>query len=126
VTTGPTGNAFFSYTNFSGNYSGQYISATATAANDDTSEFGPDVLATNLPAPSAQFIGPFRWLPSGFVFNLTFSTNFSYHIQATTNLAPNAIQWVNLTNFTATSGSLLFTDRTATSFHVRFYRVVSP
>jgi len=126
VTTGPTGNAFFSYTNTSGNYSGQYISATATATNGDTSEFGPDVLATNLPAPSAQFTGPFRWLANGFVFNLSFTTNFSYHIQATTNLAPNAIQWVNLTNFTATSASLIFTDRTATSYRARFYRVVSP
>jgi hypothetical protein len=126
VTTGPTGNAFFAYTNTSGNFYGQYISATATAANGDTSEFGPDVLATNLPAPFAQLIGPFRWLPNGFAFNLTFTTNFSYHIQATTNLAPNAIQWVDLTNFTATSTSLVFTDRTATSFHARFYRAVSP
>lgn len=126
VTTGPSGNAFFSYTNYSGNYSGQYISATATAANGDSSEFGPDVLATNLPAPSAQFTGPFRWLGSGFAFNLTFSTNFSYHVQATTNLASNPIQWVNLTNFTATSVSLVFTDRTATAYRTRFYRVVSP
>jgi len=126
VTTGPTGNAFFSYTNYSGNYSGQYISATVTATNGDTSEFGPDVLATNLPAPSAQFTGPFRWLGNGFAFNLTFSTNFSYHVQATTNLASNPIQWVNLTNFTATNASLVFTDRTATSYHARFYRVVSP
>jgi hypothetical protein len=126
VTTDGSGNSFFSYTNLSGNFSGQYISATATAANGDTSEFGPDVLATNLPAPSAQFTGPFRWLTNGFVFNLTFSTNFSYHIQATTNLASNPIQWVNLTNLTATSASLLFTDRTATGYPDRFYRVVSP
>ena len=126
VTTGPTGAAFFSYTNYSGNFAGQYISATATAANGDTSEFGPDILATNLPVASAQFAGPFRWVSSGFAFNLTFSTNFSYHVQATTNLAANPVQWVNVTNFTATSVSLVYTDRTATSYHSRFYRVISP
>jgi len=126
VTTGPTGNAFFAYTNYSGNYSGQYISATATAANGDSSEFGPDVLATNLPAPFAQFTGPLHWLTNGFVFNLTFATNFSYHLQATTNLAANPIPWVNLTNFTATNVSFLFTDRMTATYRYRFYRVISP
>jgi hypothetical protein len=84
------------------------------------------VLATNAPAPSAQFGAPFRWLTNGFVFNLTFATNFSYHIQATTNLAANPIPWVNLTNFTATNISITFTDRAASSYHARFYRVISP
>ena len=126
VTTDGSGNAFFAYTNTSGNYSGQYISATATAATGDSSQFSLDVLATNLLVPSAQFTGPFRWTGSGFAFNLTLATNFSYHIQATTNLAANPIPWVNLTNFTANNGSLLFTDRTSTSYPARFYRVVSP
>jgi hypothetical protein len=84
------------------------------------------VLASNVPSPSAQFGTSFAWQTNGFIFNLTFQTNFSYHIQATTNLAANLIPWVNLTNFTATSSSLTFTDRTATSFRTRFYRVVSP
>jgi parallel beta-helix repeat protein len=126
VTTSGSGNASFAYTNWSGNYSGQYISATATAATGDSSEFSADMLATNLPAPFAQFGGSYRWLASGFVFNLTFETNFSYHIQVATNLAVNPIQWVNLTNFTATNVSLLFTDRTAAGFRARFYRVISP
>jgi hypothetical protein len=126
VTTDGSGNAFFAYTNTSGNYSGRYISATATAATGDSSQFSLDVLATNLLVPSAQFTGPFRWTGSGFAFNLTLATNFSYHIQATTNLAANPVPWVNLTNFTATNGSLLFTDRTSTSYPARFYRVVSP
>lgn len=126
VTTSGTGNAFFAYTNASGNYSGQYLVATATSVRGDSSEFGPDVIATNLPAPYSQISAPFRWLTNGFAFNITFATNFSYHIQATTNLAANPIQWANLTNFTATSMSLTFTDRTATSFPDRFYRVISP
>jgi hypothetical protein len=33
---------------------------------------------------------------------------------------------VNLTNFTATAGSLTITDRAAMNFRARFYRVVSP
>lgn len=126
VTTSGAGNALFAYTNNSVNDAGQYISATATAATGDSSEFSADVLATNEPAPSAQFGAPFRWQSSGFVFNLTFVTNFSYHIQATTNLAANPVPWVNLTNFTATNISMTFTDRAASSYHARFYRVISP
>src|ERR1039458_457906 len=126
VTTDVSGNASFALTNNSGNYAGQFFSATATAATGDTSEFSADVLATNAPAPFAQFGAPFVWRTNGFIFNLTFATNFSYHIQATTNLAAHPIPWVNLTNFTAASSALTFTDRTATNFRTRFYRVVSP
>jgi len=127
VATDGSGNAVFAYTNTSGNYSGQFISATATAATGDSSQFSLDVLATNvLPVASAQFTGPFRWTSNGFAFNLGLATNFSYHIQATTNLGANPVPWVNLTNFTANNVSLLFTDRTATSYPARFYRVVSP
>jgi hypothetical protein len=124
VTTDGSGNAAFAYTN-SGNFAGQYISTTATDTNGNTSEFSADVLATNAPAPSALFGAPFSWRTNGFIFNLTFATNFSYHIQATTNLL-NPLAWVNLTNFTATNISLTFTDRAATNFHARFYRVTSP
>ncbi len=126
VTTDGSGNASFVFTNNTGNYTGQQISATATAANGDTSEFGADVPVTNLPVAFAQFGTLFSWSPNGFIVNLTFETNFSYHVQGTTNLATDPIPWVNLTNFTATSSSMLFTDRAATNFGARFYRVVSP
>ena len=126
VTTDGSGNASFACTNTSGNYAGQAITATATAANGDTSEFSAAVTASNVATPSAQFGTAMSWQASGFAFNLTFTTNFSYHIQATTNLAGNPIPWVNLTNFTAITSSLTFTDRTATSFRTRFYRVTSP
>ena len=126
ITTSAAGNANFAYTNNSVNYSGQYITVTATAATGDSSQFGADVLATNEPAPFAQFGAPFRWQASGFVFNLTFATNFSYHIQATTNLAANPVTWVKVTNFTATNISMTFTDRAASSYRARFYRVISP
>jgi hypothetical protein len=63
---------------------------------------------------------------NGFIFSLTLTTNFGYHVQTTTNLGTNPIPWVNLTNFTPANSSLQFTDRTATNFRTRFYRVVSP
>jgi hypothetical protein len=126
VTTDGSGNAAFAYTNTAGNFSGQYISSTATDSAGDTSEFDADVLASNAPAPSSQFAAPYNWRTNGFIFNLTFATNFSYRIQATTNLGTNPITWIDLTNFTPTIPSLTFTDRTATNFGVRFYRVISP
>ncbi len=126
VTTDGSGNASFAFTNTAGNYAGQYFATTATSAGGDTSEFSADLLASNAPAPSVQLTGPFAWRTNGFIFSLTLVTNFSYHIQATTNLTGNPVPWVNLTNFTAASVSLLFTDRTATNFRTRFYRATSP
>jgi hypothetical protein len=130
VTTDGSGNAPFACTNTAGNYAGQFITATATDGSGNTSEFSPAVLATNMPAPSASFTGPFLWRTNGFIFHLTFTTNFGYRIQAATNLAANPVPWVDLTNFTAaftaTNSSFTFTDRTATNYRVRFYRVSSP
>jgi hypothetical protein len=126
VTTDGSGNATFACTNSSGNYAGQYITATATAATGDTSEFSLAVLATNVPAPSASFTGPFQSRTNGFTFTLDLQTNFSYRIQAATNLALNPVPWVDLTNFTATNSPFTFTDRAATNYRVRFYHVVSP
>jgi hypothetical protein len=123
VTTDGSGNATFSYTNSGGNCSGQYFTATATSAGGDTSEFSPAVLATN--TPSAQFTAPFQWRTNGFAFSLALQTNFSYRIQAATNLAA-PISWADLTNFTATNALFNFTDRAATNYRARFYRVASP
>jgi parallel beta-helix repeat protein len=124
VTTDGSGNALFALTNSSGNYSGQYFTATATDTNGNTSEFSADVLATNAPAPFAQFSNNFVWNTNTFKFTLNLQTNFSYRIQTTTNLA-NPTLWIDLTNFTATNSIFNFTDRNATN-KIRFYRVVSP
>jgi hypothetical protein len=123
TTTDGSGNAAFALTDNGANYAGQYFTATATSAVGDTSEFSADLLATN--APSAQFTGPYQSSAGGFAFSLTLQTNFSYRIQAATNLAP-PITWIDLTNFTPASSPLSFTDHSATNFRVRFYRVVSP
>ena len=125
VTTDGSGNALFAGTNNSGNYAGQYLTATATSAGGDTSEFGPAVLATNKPAPSARFTGPLIWRTNGFVLTLALQTNFGYRLQAATNLA-SPVVWIDLTNYNATSSSLTFTDRTVTNFRTRFYRAISP
>jgi parallel beta-helix repeat protein len=126
VTTDGSGNAIFSLTNTTGNYAGQYFTATATSAGGDTSEFSLAVPATNAPVAMASFAGPFQSSASGFSFTLTLQTNFNYRIQTATNLALNPIPWVDLTNFSAISPSLIFTDHLATNYRVRFYRVVSP
>jgi hypothetical protein len=125
VNTDGNGNAGFALTNNAGNYTGQYITATATSAGGDTSEFSLAVLCTNKPAPSASFTGPLMWHTNGFVLALAFQTNFTYRVQATTNLAAPVV-WTDLTNYNATNSSLVFTDRTAANYRVRFYRVVSP
>ena len=126
VTTDGSGNGKFALTNNAGNFTGQYFTATATAVTGDTSEFSLAVLATNAPVASASFTGTFQSGTSGFTFALTLQTNFTYRIQATTNLSLNPVPWIDLTNFTATNTPFNFTDRTATNYHVRFYRVVSP
>jgi len=125
VNTDGSGKALFVYTNIAANYSGQYLTATATSAGGDTSEFSLAVLATNLPVASAQFVGPFQSSASGFTFSLALQTNFSYRIQTATNLvAP--VTWTDLTNFVVTNSPFPFTDRSATSYRTRFYRAVSP
>jgi titin len=122
LTTDGSGNGAFTLT-ASGDYAGQYFTATATAISGDTSEFSADLLAVN--GPAAQFVGPFQAGANGFTFSLTLQTNFSYRIQATTNLV-TPIVWTDLTNFTATNSPFSFADRTATNYRVRFYRIVSP
>jgi hypothetical protein len=123
LTTDGTGNGTFTLT-VSGNYVGQYFSATATSSGGDTSEFDADVQAVSAPA-SPQFIGPFSLTSTGFSAQISLTVSQNYSIQTTTNLA-NSSSWVDLTNFTATNTLFLFTDRTATNFRARFYRVVSP
>ncbi|HEX7576840.1 MAG TPA: M12 family metallopeptidase, partial [Verrucomicrobiae bacterium] len=125
VTTDGSGNATFALTNAFANYAGQYFTATATSSGGDTSEFGAEVVAANQSVPSALFNEPLVASTNGFIFALTLQTGFSYRIQATTNLGSNPIQWVDLTNFTATTPSLTFTDRTAANYGTRFYRVIS-
>jgi len=125
VATDGSGNANFALTNNAANFTGQYFTATATSTGGDSSEFGADVLATNQPAPSAQFAGPLTWRTNGFILTLTLQTNFSYRLQAATNLASPMV-WTDLTNYNAVNPSLTFTDRLATNYRARFYRAVSP
>jgi hypothetical protein len=125
VTTATSSDASYTLV-ASGNFANQYFTATATDMTaGDTSEFSRAVPATNGPAPTV-LVGPFVWNGSGFTFSVTLQTNLAYRIQATTNLAANPIPWIDLTNFTATNSPLQFSDRFATNYRMRFYRVVSP
>jgi hypothetical protein len=123
--TDGSGNGTFTLI-ITGGFAGKYFVATATdAATGNTSEFGPDVLATNGPAPPS-FTGSCHLTGTGFVAQVSLTVGESYHFQTTTNLAASPIPWINLTNFTAAAPSFQFIDRTATNYPMRFYRVVSP
>jgi hypothetical protein len=122
VNTDGSGNAKFAYTNSSGNYAGQYITATAVSMGGDTSEFSAYYSAAA--GPKAQFTGPYQSSHNGFSFNVVLQTNFNYHIQTATNIN-SPVTWVSLTNFFATNSPFLFMDHSATN-GMRFYRVTSP
>jgi hypothetical protein len=125
ITTGSDSNAVFSLTT-SGSFAGQYFSTTATdQTTGDTSEFSLDVVASNGPVPPS-FVAPFSLTGAGFAANLSLTSGQSYQVQVATNLAANPIAWISLTNFVAGSTNLSFLDPSATNFHVRFYRVISP
>ena len=126
VTNNGGGNSVFTLT-ASGNFAGQFFTATGTdKTTGDTSEFSLAVVATNAALPSAVFTGPYLASANGFAFTLILQTNFTYRLQAATNLAASPVAWVDLTNFTAISTLFNFTDRAATNYHLRFYRVTSP
>lgn len=125
VTTSGTGKATFANTNTAANYSGQYITATATDPIGDTSDFSSAVIATNVPAPSAIFVGNYLWKTNGFNFSVDLETNYHYRIQMATNLSVKTIAWMDLTNFNATNALFNFED-TRASNSARFYRVISP
>jgi titin len=106
---------------------GQYFSATATdASNGNTSQFSPDVQATNT-AGSAPgiFTGLHFSSANGFSFDITLATNQNYTIQFSTNLAVSPV-WMDLTDFFATNPSVQILDRAATNSPQRFYRAITP
>ena len=123
LTTDGTGNGKF-ILSASGDFVGQYFSATATSAGGDTSEFDADALAVNGAGPP-EFGGPFSLTASGFNTKIELTAGQNYTIEATTNLSIGT-DWVTLTNFTATNATFMFTDRSATNLRVRFYRILSP
>ena len=125
VITDGSGSAIFSLT-ASGNFSGQYFSATATdQASGDTSEFSLAVPATNGPAPPT-FLTPFSLTSTGFTAKLSLTIGQNYRVQATTNLGANPVAWLDLTNFVASATNFLFLDHSGANLPRRFYRAVSP
>ena len=124
VTTDSAGNGAFAAV-LAGDFTGQYLSATAVSPAGDTSEFSGDVRAGATPLV-VQFTGAFTMPTSaGFEAQVFLTSGQSYRIQASTNLADSAA-WTDLTNFTAGSGLFTFTDQSSTNYPTRFYRAVSP
>jgi hypothetical protein len=61
---------------------------------------------------------------SGFVFNITGTSNIPVVLEATTNLTATA--WQPLLSCTVTNGLVPFVDSNATNYPVGFYRIRSP
>jgi hypothetical protein len=124
VQTDAAGNGAFAVA-LNGDLTGQYLSATAVAPGGDTSEFSADTAGTATPITS-QFTGAFTGpTATGFQAQAFLNSGQSYRVQASTNLA-DAAGWLDLTNFSAGTGLLMFTDGGATNLPARFYRLVSP
>ena len=125
VSTDANGSSSFALL-ISGNFSGQYFTATATdQATGDTSEFSLDLLATNGPA-LPTFTTPPTLTSTGFNAHISLNLGQNYRVQATTNLGATPIVWLDLTNFVAGVTNYNFLDRAATNLPRRFYRVISP
>lgn len=76
-----------------------------------------------LPQSLAALPLPERLSAQQFAFTLSGATNLAYQVQYTTNLV--AGNWIALGNVTNVTGTLLFTDSSATNAP-RFYRFVGP
>ena len=125
--TGSGGTGSFSLP-FAALLPGQYFSATATdVSTGNTSQFSLDLESTNKSGMGpGQLVGSSYSSHTGFSFDITLATNENYTIQMATNLATVPVNWVNVTNFFATSPSNKITDASATNSKVRFYRAVTP
>jgi mannan endo-1,4-beta-mannosidase len=78
----------------------------------------------NAVPPAITSSGPS--VTGAFQLNGTGPRGSTYHMLASTNLALQMANWSVLTNATFSGGVFTFTDKQATNFPRRFYRVVTP
>jgi autotransporter-associated beta strand protein len=117
----------------SGTFAGLAEGATVTANNGNHftityhgGSTGHDVVLTQTSLPTQPNLTGITHLTNGNVtITGTGAPNVTYHVQATTNLAPP--NWVTLGPVTANNlGALIFTDSQAAAYPARFYRIVYP
>lgn len=118
--TGAT-NAALNLTSLALAQSGSYSATVTNAAGSATSAPARLIVTTALlapqPLPSAAFL-----FTNGFPLNIALEIGQTYRIEASTNL----VNWLMLTNFTSTAGTLQFLDSAATNNARTYYRVVRP
>ena len=87
---------------------------------------GNDIVLTQLAVSAASSFSSIAKLGNGnFQLNGLGTSNLTFHVQASTNLATT--NWVSLGTTTANAhGGFNFTDSSATNYLVRFYRCVFP
>ena len=87
----------------------------------------PEVITLDeLNAVPPAFTSVQPWAAGAFQLNGTGPRGSTYHLLASTNLGLLRTSWPALTNATFSGGVFTFTDRQATNYPRRFYRVVMP
>jgi hypothetical protein len=107
-------------------WTGSYIEGVPT--NTLTRIYqSPEVITLDeLNAVPPVITGGGPWAVGAFRLNGTGPRGSPYHMLASTNLALQMASWSVLTNATFSGGVFTFTDKQATNYSRRFYRVVTP
>jgi hypothetical protein len=106
-------------TNIQPSDAGTYSVLVTNAANSTASSTALlTVTPPATPADIALAVAPSSMSPGGFTINLSVPVNSTYTIEASTDLQT----WTSLTTNVTVSGTVVFTDTTASNFPSRFYR----
>jgi len=123
VTTDGDGKAAF-VVNLSADVSlGHFVTASATDAAGNSSEFSRCVAVSTLTAPPA--IRGLKFSGQGLEIVALPGGSGIHHLEATANVRPTIV-WTTLTNWPAGLSPLYYFDAEAALFPQRFYRVVTP
>jgi len=108
-------------------WSGSFIEDALTNTATQMTYQSPEVITLdelNAVPPLITSSGPS--VAGAFQLNGTGPRGSTYHMLASTNLALQMASWSVLTNATFSGGVFTFTDKQATNYPRRFYRVVTP
>jgi hypothetical protein len=121
MTTDPGGVAVFSVPLAALPAGATVLTATATDALGNTSEFGPALMVGGPPPP--PLLGGITILPGGqFQFQFAAQPGASYTVEASTNL----LDWLPLFTTNAPGPLLVLPDGNVSEFPARYFRVRSP
>jgi len=127
VTTAANGSNYFVLTFTNTIPVGHFITATATDAATNTSEFSACVEVVPAP-PSPPFLSSVRVLGNGaFQFTFTNASAVTFTVLASTNVSLPSANWTVLGSPVPIGGGIYqFTDSDSTNHRARFYRLLLP